>query len=81
MQLGNVRVPQFILENICHLISYNIQGDLGEMSVIWGSDNIRNCEKKEYVNMCLILNCYREREREREREGAGGRERESCHIY
>jgi hypothetical protein len=35
MQLGNVRVPQFILENICHLISYNIQGDVGEISVIW----------------------------------------------
>jgi hypothetical protein len=35
MQLGNVRVLQVIVQNIFHVISYNIQGDPGEMSVIW----------------------------------------------
>ena len=41
---------------------YKIQGDSGGKVYILGGDSIGHCEKKKvYLNMCLILNCYRDR--------------------
>jgi hypothetical protein len=64
MQLGNGRVPQVIFKNIFHVISYNIQGDPGEMSVIWEVIVSAIVRKKEvHMNMCPILNGHGESER------------------
>jgi hypothetical protein len=38
-----------------------IQGDSGGKVNILGGDSIGHCEKKVYVKICVILNCYRDR--------------------
>ena len=37
-----------------------IQGDSGGKISIVGGDNIGHCEKNVHMNMCLILNGYRD---------------------
>jgi hypothetical protein len=41
--------------------SMNIEGDSGGKTNILGEDFIGYCEKKLYINVSLILNCYRDR--------------------
>jgi hypothetical protein len=39
-----------------------IQDDAGEKVNILGGDNVGDCERKKvYMNMCLIVNGYRDR--------------------
>jgi hypothetical protein len=38
-----------------------IQGDSGGKVNVLGDDSVGNCDKKVHVNMCLILNGYRDR--------------------
>jgi hypothetical protein len=49
-----------------------VQGDSGEKVNILGTDSKSLREKEVNINMCLILNGYRERERKRERERERG---------
>lgn len=44
-----------------HEYKIHIQGDSKGNVNIFEGDNIRNCEKLVYVNMCLILNGCRDR--------------------
>jgi len=44
------------------LLCLTIQGDSGRKVSIFGGDGIGHCEKKEvHMNLCLILNGYRDR--------------------
>jgi hypothetical protein len=42
-------------------MSSGIQGDSGGKVTILGGDSIGHCEKKVHMNMCLLLNGYRDR--------------------
>jgi len=46
------------LWQLCRL---SIQGDTGRMVNILGGDSVGHCGKKVSLNICLILNSYRDR--------------------
>jgi hypothetical protein len=38
-----------------------IMGDLGGKVIILGADSMGHCEKKMHINVCVIMNAYRNR--------------------
>ena len=52
-----MRYIQFFYEELSNII----QGDTEENVNILGSDGIGHCEKKNCMNICLIINGYRDR--------------------